>query len=109
MTVLLRAFLTLVAVAAAIFLAGVNWGHGSFALVYLAPPILAIWFSDRTILRRATAAPCGVGMTLVVQFFLLGIVLGTSVYSESSAKGLGPLLLQVGAAWVGYWVTNELL
>ncbi|SRR5712671_1652499 len=109
MIVLLRALLTLVALVAAIFLAGVIWGRGSLALVYLPPPILAIWFSDRTILRRAIATACGVGMILFVQVFLLGIVLGISVYSESSAKELGPLLLQVGAAWVGYWVTNELL
>ncbi len=48
MIVLLRAFLTVVALVAAIFLAGVIWGRGSIALVYLPPPILAIWFSDRT-------------------------------------------------------------
>jgi hypothetical protein len=104
-----RALLSLIALVAAIFLAGVLWGHGSLALVYLSPFILAIWFSDRTILRRVTAAACGVGLTLLAQFFLLGIALGISVYSKPSASAIGPLLVQVAAAWVGYWVTKELL
>ena len=104
-----RALLSLIALVAAMFLAGVLWGHGSFALVYLPPPILAIWFSDRTILRRVTAAACGVGLTLLAQVFLVGIVLGISVYSKPSASAIGPLLVQVAAAWVGYWVTKELL
>ena len=100
---------SLIAFVAAIFLAGLVWGHGSYALVYLSPPVLAIWFSDRTILRRAIATVCGEVVTLIFQAFSFMIVLGIFIKSEPFGKTIGPLVIQVGAAWVGYWVTKELL
>ena len=104
-----RVLLSLVALLTSIIIAQAFWGHGDFELVYISPPVVAIWFSDRTIVRRLIATLCGEVIVFIFQVCAFMIVWGLFIKSEPYAKAIGPLLVQVAAAWAGYWVTKELL
>jgi len=110
-----RILLSVVALLVALVLAKATIGYSDFAFAYLFPILVAIWFKDRSVARRATAAASGVGVAILMQLSTYVLMLGVALQPDLIAVWFGLLAKMIGAVLTianilaPYWVAREIL